>query len=39
MWINDVLEASYEDGSWADAWESTAGAVLDLPDPPAVDRY
>jgi glutamate transport system substrate-binding protein len=39
MWINDVLEASYEDGSWAAAWESTAGAVLDLPDPPAVDRY
>lgn len=39
MWLNDVLEASYEDGSWADAWESTAGAVLDLPEPPAVDRY
>jgi glutamate transport system substrate-binding protein len=39
MWINDVLEASYEDGSWAAAWESTAGVVLDLPDPPAVDRY
>lgn len=39
MWINDVLEASYEDGSWAAAWESTAGAVLDLPEPPAVDRY
>jgi glutamate transport system substrate-binding protein len=39
MWINDVLEASYDDGSWAAAWESTAGAVLDLPDPPAVDRY
>lgn len=39
MWINDVLEASYADGSWAAAWESTAGAVLELPDPPAVDRY
>ncbi len=38
-WINDVLEASYEDGSWAAAWEATAGVVLDLPDPPAVDRY
>lgn len=38
-WINDVLEASYEDGRWDDAWESTAGAVLDLPEPPAVDRY
>jgi glutamate transport system substrate-binding protein len=38
-WINDVLEASYEDGRWADAWEATAGKVLDTPDPPAVDRY
>jgi glutamate transport system substrate-binding protein len=37
--INDTLEASYEDGRWADAWESTAGAVLETPDPPAVDRY
>jgi glutamate transport system substrate-binding protein len=39
MWLNDVLEASYEDGSWSAAWESTAGVVLDLPEPPAVDRY
>ena len=39
MWINDVLEAAYEDGRWAEAWESTAGTVLPLPDPPAVDRY
>lgn len=39
MWINDVLEQSYEDGSWDAAWESTAGKVLDLPEPPAVDRY
>ena len=39
MWINDVLEQSYDDGTWAAAWESTAGKVLDLPDPPAVDRY
>jgi glutamate transport system substrate-binding protein len=39
MWINDVLEQSYDDGSWAAAWEATAGAVLDLPEPPAVDRY
>jgi len=38
-WINDVLEASYEDGSWAAAWDATAGTVLELPDPPAVDRY
>lgn len=38
-WINDLLETSYKDGSWAAAWNSTAGSVLALPDPPAVDRY
>jgi len=38
-WINDVLEESYEDGTWDSAWEATAGKVLDLPEPPAVDRY
>lgn len=37
--INDTLEASYEDGSWAKAWESTAGVVLSTPEPPTVDRY
>ena len=37
--INDVLEESYEDGSWAKAWEATAGVVLETPEPPAVDRY
>ena len=37
--INDVLEESYEDGTWAKAWESTAGSVLETPEPPAVDRY
>ena len=37
--INDALEESYEDGSWEKAWEDTAGAVLDTPEPPAVDRY
>ena len=37
--INDTLEASYEDGSWDKAWEDTAGKVLELPEPPAVDRY
>ena len=39
MFINDVLEKIYDDGRWADAWEATAGTVLPLPDPPAVDRY
>ena len=37
--INDTLEESFEDGSWVEAWEGTAGAVLDTPEPPAVDRY
>ncbi|MGH8822988.1 MAG: glutamate ABC transporter substrate-binding protein [Jiangellaceae bacterium] len=37
--INDVLEAAFEDGRWVEAWESTAGTVLDTPEPPAVDRY
>ena len=38
-WINDTLTEAYEDGSWADAWEATAGKVLETPDPPAVDNY
>ena len=38
-WINDTLTEAYDDGSWADAWEATAGKVLDLPDPPKVDNY
>ena len=37
--LNDTLEAAYEDGSWAKAWEDTSGVVLPTPDPPAVDRY
>ncbi|PYF99860.1 amino acid ABC transporter substrate-binding protein, PAAT family [Georgenia satyanarayanai] len=37
--INDVLEEAYDDGRWAEAWENTAGAVLDTPEPPEVDRY
>ena len=37
--INDVLEESYEDGRWQEAWEATAGAVLETPEPPEVDRY
>ncbi|MEE1618821.1 glutamate ABC transporter substrate-binding protein [Brachybacterium sp. J153] len=37
--INDTLEAAYEDGAWAEAWEATAGTVLPTPEPPAVDRY
>jgi len=40
MWINDVLDAAYESGAWAKAWEDTVGAVLPVPDEtPTVDRY
>jgi glutamate transport system substrate-binding protein len=39
--INDVLEESFEDGSWAEAWDRTAGAITgtEAPEPPSVDRY
>jgi glutamate transport system substrate-binding protein len=39
--INDVLEESFQDGSWADAWDATAGAIsgTEAPEPPTVDRY
>ncbi len=39
--INDVLEESYENGSWVEAWDSTAGAIsgTEAPGAPAVDRY
>jgi glutamate transport system substrate-binding protein len=39
--INDVLEQSFEDGSWADAWDRTAGAITGepAPEPPTIDRY
>jgi len=39
MWINDVLEAAYEDGRYEEAWNATAGEVLPFVEPPAVDRY
>jgi glutamate transport system substrate-binding protein len=38
--INDVLEEAYDDGSWAEAFESTVGQVAEeTPEPPPVDRY
>ena len=38
--INQQLTASYQDGSWAKAWESTAGkAAGATPAPPAVNDY
>jgi glutamate transport system substrate-binding protein len=38
-WVNDVLEASFEDGSWLKAWNDTAGTVLPEPTVPTVNRY
>ena len=39
--VNDVLEESFEDGDWADAWDATAGSITGTkaPQPPAVNRY
>jgi len=38
QWINDQLEAAFEDGSWADAFERTLGpSGVDTPEPPALD--
>lgn len=38
--INDTIEASYADGSWAAAFESTVGtAGIPTPEPPKVNRY
>jgi glutamate transport system substrate-binding protein len=39
--VNDTLEKSFGDGSWADAWDSTAGQITGqkAPEPPKVDRY
>lgn len=39
--INDALQESFDDGSWAKAWDSTAGEITgqDAPEPPKLDRY
>jgi glutamate transport system substrate-binding protein len=39
--INTVLEDSFEDGSWEEAWDRTAGKITgaEAPAPPTVDRY
>jgi glutamate transport system substrate-binding protein len=39
--INDTLEKSFDDGSWAEAWDRTAGKITgtEAPEPPTVDRY
>jgi glutamate transport system substrate-binding protein len=39
-WVNDQLEAMAKDGSYAKAWDATAGkSGQKAPTPPAVDRY
>ena len=39
--INDVLEESFDDGSWAEAWDSTAGNISGRrrPSRRKVNRY
>ncbi|RZS57676.1 amino acid ABC transporter substrate-binding protein (PAAT family) [Microcella putealis] len=37
--INDVLEEAFANGTWARLYEETAGTVLEVPEPPMVDRY
>ena len=38
-WINGVLEDSFEDGSWAAAFESTLGpSGIETPEPPELDE-
>jgi glutamate transport system substrate-binding protein len=38
-WINGVLEDSFEDGSWEDAFEATLGeSGVETPDPPELDE-
>ncbi len=38
-WINGVLQESFDDGSWADAFEATLGeGGAETPEPPALDE-
>jgi len=38
--VNDVLEQSYADGSWKDAFDRTVGeSGQKAPTPPPLDRY
>jgi glutamate transport system substrate-binding protein len=39
--INDVLQKSFDDGAWAEAWDRTAGKITgtEAPEPPTIDRY
>ena len=38
-WINGLLQESYDDGSWAEAFEATLGeGGAETPEPPALDE-
>ncbi len=38
--INDVLEAAFEDGTWVELFDATLGeSGVEAPEPPPVDRY
>jgi glutamate transport system substrate-binding protein len=38
-WINGVIQESYDDGTWADAYEATLGeGGSETPEPPALDE-
>jgi len=38
QWVNDTLQASYDDGTWAKAFASTLGqSGVETPKPPALD--
>jgi len=38
--INDLIEKSFEDGAWEEAFNDNLGeSGYELPEPPAVDRY
>jgi glutamate transport system substrate-binding protein len=38
-WINGVIQESYDDGTWADAYEATLGkGGSETPDPPELDE-
>ncbi|GAB3846259.1 transporter substrate-binding domain-containing protein [Nesterenkonia populi] len=40
MWLNDLLETAYDDGRYEEAWMSTIGETLEMPeDGLEIDRY
>ncbi|RFA14355.1 ABC transporter substrate-binding protein [Subtercola boreus] len=37
--VNETLQAAYDDGTWARLFEQTAGTVIPVPTPPTIDQY